>query len=61
MEFLATMEAKDYPIYITQWHPEKPQFEWDPEECINHSYLSIQVSCMRRYLLLCFCASDNSY
>jgi gamma-glutamyl hydrolase len=42
-EFLSTMEAFNYPIYITQWHPEKVQFEWDSDEGINHSYPSIQV------------------
>jgi hypothetical protein len=45
VEFVSTMEAYNYPIYITQWHPEKVQFEWDSEEGINHSYPSIQVCC----------------
>ncbi|XP_061613803.1 gamma-glutamyl hydrolase isoform X1 [Phyllopteryx taeniolatus] len=27
-EFLSTVEAFDYPIYGTQWHPEKNAFEW---------------------------------
>ena len=26
--FVSTMEAWDYPITATQWHPERPQFEW---------------------------------
>lgn len=26
--FISTMEAYDYPIYGTQWHPEKNAFEW---------------------------------
>eukprot|EP00743_Colponemidia_sp_Colp-15_P002174 GILK01002360.1.p1 GENE.GILK01002360.1~~GILK01002360.1.p1 ORF type:complete len:337 (-),score=54.26 GILK01002360.1:144-1154(-) len=34
--FISTVEAKDYPIYAVQWHPEKSQFEWKDEE-INHS------------------------
>jgi len=25
------------PIYATQYHPEKPQFEWDPYEVIQHT------------------------
>ena len=41
--FMSTLEAVNYPIYITQWHPEKVQFEWDSQEGINHSYVSIQV------------------
>ncbi|XP_071340750.1 gamma-glutamyl hydrolase isoform X2 [Trachinotus anak] len=28
IEFVSTMEAYDYPIYGTQWHPEKNAFEW---------------------------------
>jgi gamma-glutamyl hydrolase len=27
IEFVSTMEAKKYPIYATQWHPEKNTFE----------------------------------
>ncbi|GAM18533.1 hypothetical protein SAMD00019534_017080, partial [Acytostelium subglobosum LB1] len=39
--FLSTIEAKNYPIYGSQWHPEKPIFEWWAEEVMNHSYDSI--------------------
>ncbi|XP_063768491.1 gamma-glutamyl hydrolase-like isoform X2 [Eleginops maclovinus] len=28
IEFVSTVEAYDYPIYGTQWHPEKNAFEW---------------------------------
>ncbi|EFA81874.1 peptidase C26 family protein [Heterostelium album PN500] len=41
LTFLSTIEAKNYPIYGTQWHPEKPLFEWWDEEVMNHSYDSI--------------------
>uniref|UniRef100_A0A3P9ISH6 folate gamma-glutamyl hydrolase n=1 Tax=Oryzias latipes TaxID=8090 RepID=A0A3P9ISH6_ORYLA len=27
-EFVSTFEAYDYPVYGTQWHPEKNVFEW---------------------------------
>ncbi|XP_022533444.1 gamma-glutamyl hydrolase [Astyanax mexicanus] len=27
-EFVSTVEAYDYPVYGTQWHPEKNAFEW---------------------------------
>ncbi|XP_048042389.1 gamma-glutamyl hydrolase-like [Megalobrama amblycephala] len=27
-EFVSTVEAYDFPIYATQWHPEKNAFEW---------------------------------
>jgi len=39
--FLSTIESKDYPIYGTQWHPEKPLYEWNIHEVINHSTDSI--------------------
>eukprot|EP00045_Choanoeca_perplexa_P018356 m.288947 g.288947 ORF g.288947 m.288947 type:complete len:333 (+) comp17791_c0_seq4:6490-7488(+) len=35
--FVSTVEAKNYPIYATQWHPERPQFEWVIARNINHS------------------------
>ncbi len=30
-----------YPVYGSQWHAEKPQFEWKWNEDINHSSDSI--------------------
>lgn len=30
--------------YGSQWHPEKPQFEWWSSEVINHSPASIQAN-----------------
>eukprot|EP01031_Cornospumella_fuschlensis_P038047 gene38047-46228_t len=40
--FISTIEAKKYPIYGSQWHPEKNNFEFGktdgiPNEAINHS------------------------
>jgi len=48
-EFISTMEAFDYPIYGSQWHPEKNPYEWGktdgiPNEAINHSYNAIQIA-----------------
>jgi gamma-glutamyl hydrolase len=35
--FISTMEAKTVPMYGTQWHPERPQFEWGIDDMgINH-------------------------
>ncbi|KYQ88154.1 peptidase C26 family protein [Tieghemostelium lacteum] len=39
--FISTIEAKNYPIFGTQFHPEKPIFEWWDEEVMNHSFESI--------------------
>jgi len=39
--FISTVEAKEHPIYGVQWHPEKPLFEWNPTEAMNHSTDSV--------------------
>eukprot|EP01027_Heterolobosea_sp_BB2_P024030 GEZU01036161.1.p2 GENE.GEZU01036161.1~~GEZU01036161.1.p2 ORF type:complete len:323 (+),score=115.49 GEZU01036161.1:34-1002(+) len=44
VEFVSTIEAYDYPIYATQWHPEKNAFEWATDEAIDHSFEAIQMS-----------------
>jgi gamma-glutamyl hydrolase len=45
--FVSTMEARDYPFYGTQWHPEKNNFEWSQNadySNIPHSPNAIEVS-----------------
>jgi hypothetical protein len=32
--FVSSVEAFNFPIYATQWHPERPQFDWTPTENI---------------------------
>jgi gamma-glutamyl hydrolase len=47
VEFVSTIEAKDYPFYGTQWHPEKNNFEWSQNSDysnLNHSPDAIAVS-----------------
>ncbi|KAJ5074727.1 protease family c26 gamma-glutamyl hydrolase [Anaeramoeba ignava] len=44
LTFVSTMEAWDYPITGTQWHPEKNVFEWNPNEDINHSKYAILIT-----------------
>ncbi|XP_028414897.1 gamma-glutamyl hydrolase-like [Dendronephthya gigantea] len=44
VEFVSTMEARKYPFYSTQWHPEKPAFEWASEKAIPHFQESIELS-----------------
>jgi gamma-glutamyl hydrolase len=34
--FVSTMEGIKYPIYGIQWHAEKPLYEWNSNEDINH-------------------------
>ncbi|PIK56471.1 putative gamma-glutamyl hydrolase-like isoform X3 [Apostichopus japonicus] len=45
-EFISSMEAYEYPIYGTQWHPEKNPFEWNmhSEKNIPHSGDAVKVS-----------------
>ena len=31
LEFVSTIEAKNYPIFGTQFHPEKNAYEWAPK------------------------------
>ncbi|PVD39424.1 hypothetical protein C0Q70_02054 [Pomacea canaliculata] len=33
-----------YPIYGTQWHPEKNAFNWDPRYVINHDAHAVRVA-----------------
>ncbi|KAF3836219.1 hypothetical protein F7725_028777 [Dissostichus mawsoni] len=43
VEFVSTVEAYDYPIYGTQWHPEKNAFEWT-RPYIPHSPSAIKTT-----------------
>jgi len=40
-EFISGVESKKYPIYAVQYHPEKPLYEWNIQEVINHSSDSV--------------------
>lgn len=50
VEFISTIEAYKYPIFGSQWHPEKNNFEWGktsdgiPIEAINHSSDAVSIS-----------------
>lgn len=49
VEFVSTIESKAYPIFGSQWHPEKNNFEFGetdgiPNEAIDHSKDAIVVS-----------------
>lgn len=43
-EFVSTIEGINYPIYGTQWHPEKPNFIWNIQDNINHGPDAIRVA-----------------
>ncbi len=45
--FVSTMEARNYPFYGTQWHPEKNNFEWSQNadySNLNHSPNAVLAS-----------------
>jgi len=44
VEYVSTIEAKDYPFTGTQWHPEKNIFEWTPDLHIRHEPAAIAVT-----------------
>jgi len=41
--FVASIEAKNYPIMATQFHPEKPSSLWTDGYNINHEWESIEI------------------
>ena len=58
LRFVSMLEAKSWPIWGVQFHPEKPMYEWVPKG-INHGRNSIQVYFrifFQEYVLLnCYC------
>ncbi|XP_034036361.1 gamma-glutamyl hydrolase [Thalassophryne amazonica] len=42
-EFVSTIEAYNFPIYGTQWHPEKSAFEWTKPH-YPHCPLAVQIN-----------------
>jgi len=42
-EFVAALEAKHFPIYLTQFHPERNGYEWFDSESIPHSPEAILI------------------
>jgi len=41
--FVSTIESKDYPFYATQWHPERNQYEWGPNELLDHTFEATEL------------------
>ena len=52
LEFVSTIEAKNYPIFGTQFHPEKNAYEWAPK------YPGIPHT---RLVKLCYNSDDHEY
>jgi gamma-glutamyl hydrolase len=43
-QFISTTQANSMPIYTTQWHPEKPLFEWWDTQNVNHTTDSVYAN-----------------
>ncbi|KAM4718690.1 gamma-glutamyl hydrolase isoform 2-T2 [Anableps anableps] len=43
IEFVSTVEAYNYPVYGTQWHPEKNAFEWS-RPYVPHSPSAVRTT-----------------
>ncbi|KAJ8037365.1 Gamma-glutamyl hydrolase [Holothuria leucospilota] len=41
--FISIMEAKEYPFYAVQFHPEKPTFEWSVNTNIKHNSFAVKT------------------
>lgn len=41
--FVSTVEGRNYPVTATQWHPERPQFEWKLSMNLNHSEEAVRA------------------
>jgi len=42
--FASTIEAKAFPIFAAQWHPEKNNYEWTTAERIPHTGVAVRAS-----------------
>merc|ERR1711916_113014 len=61
VEFISTMEAKEFPFALSQWHPERPLFEHPPVdvEGINHSSDSIRANVETALFFISLARSNN--
>jgi len=44
LEFVSSMEGKEFPVFATQWHPEKNNFEWTRSIPTPHSMSAVRLS-----------------
>jgi gamma-glutamyl hydrolase len=44
LEYISTLEHREYPLYGLQFHPEKNIYEWGEDRAYNHAAVGIRVS-----------------
>lgn len=49
--YVSTVEGRDYPFFATQWHPEKPPYEFS-DKSIPHTRTSIDAASLTASLLI---------
>ncbi len=52
-EFVATVESKDYPIFATQYHPEKNSYEWRIPAKRTYNSISASQKFINTFIALC--------
>jgi len=62
VEFVSLIQGKDVPIYASQFHPEKPQFEWWSQEVTSHTSSAVVAnSYMMEFLVNEARKSDHTF
>ena len=44
LEYISTLEHKNYPVFGTQWNPEKPTYQWSVGSDIPKTKEAMQVN-----------------
>jgi hypothetical protein len=42
--YVSTIQGKNRPFFSVQWHPEKPNFEWENNQNIIRTPISIEIA-----------------
>jgi gamma-glutamyl hydrolase len=50
VEFVSTVEAYDYPYFMTQYHPEKNSFEWNINAKRTYNAISVEQKFINQFV-----------
>ncbi len=50
VEFVSTVEAYDYPYFMTQYHPEKNSFEWNINAKRSYNAISVEQKFINQFV-----------